>query len=68
MKKSKLATILLALFLGSLGIHRFYLDQIVYGILYLVLACTGISTLLAIIDVIIFLVMSDEEFNIRYCK
>ena len=66
MKKNKLATILLALFLGSLGVHRFYLGQIIYGVIYLLLACTGISTLLAIIDIVLFLIMSDEEFNLKY--
>jgi TM2 domain-containing membrane protein YozV len=36
--KSKLTTLLLCIFLGYLGIHRFYLGKWFTGILYL---CTG---------------------------
>jgi len=36
--KSRLAVTLLALFLGGLGIHRFYLGKIVTGILMLITA------------------------------
>jgi len=66
MKKSRLATILIALFLGSLGIHRFYLGQIGIGLLYLLLSFTGISTIIAIVDVILFALMDDKEFNYKY--
>jgi len=37
--KSKLVTLLLAIFLGSLGIHNFYLGYIKQGVIQLVLSC-----------------------------
>ena len=64
--KNRGITIILAFLLGSLGIHRFYLGQIGYGLIYLLLSVTGISTILALIDFILFLIMSEEEFNIKY--
>ena len=64
--KSKTITAILALLLGALGIHRFYLGQIGYGIIYLLLSFTGISAILAIIDFVMFLMMSDQEFDHKY--
>ena len=64
--KNRGITIILAFLLGSLGIHRFYLGQIGYGLIYLLLSVTGISTILALIDFILFLIMSEEEYNIKY--
>lgn len=62
----KLTTTLLALFLGTLGIHRFYLGQVLYGIIYVLLAATGISTILALIDFVMFLIMDEKDFNYKY--
>lgn len=64
--KSKTITILLAFFLGGIGAHRFYLGQTGLGLLYLVFFWTFIPGLIAIIDIICFLVMSDEEFDQKY--
>lgn len=58
---------LFALFLGGLGIHRFYLGQVGLGLLYFFLVFFfGISVLLGIIDAIAFFNMSDEEFDRKY--
>lgn len=64
--KSKTTAIVLALLLGSLGIHRFYLGQTGLGILYLVFCWTFIPALVAFVDFILLLVMSDETFNQKY--
>ena len=64
--KNRGITIILAFILGSLGIHRFYLGQIGYGLIYLLLSFTGISTILSIIDFVLFLIMSEQEFNRKY--
>ena len=43
-QKSKLVAVLLAFFLGSIGIHDFYLGYTKYGIIKIVLTCcTGIG-------------------------
>jgi len=64
--KSRGIAVLLALFLGGLGIHKFYLNQPAWGILYMLLACVFISPFLALIDILILLLMSDKEFDKRY--
>jgi TM2 domain-containing membrane protein YozV/ribosomal protein L40E len=64
--KSKLAAALFALFLGGLGIHKFYLGQTGWGILYLLFCWTLIPALISFIEGILFLVMSDSDFNQKY--
>ncbi len=53
--KNKWIAFILALLGGSLGFHRFYEGKIFTGIIYLLLAWTGISTFFAVIDMIIIL-------------
>ncbi len=64
--KNRLATALFALFLGSLGIHKFYLGMTGLGILYLLFCWTGIPGIVGIVEGILLLVMSDEEFVNKY--
>lgn len=64
--KEKNTAALFALFLGWLGVHRFYLGQPGLGILYIILITTGISFVLGIIDAIVLLAMDPEEFDRRY--
>lgn len=45
--KSKLVAILLAFFLGGIGIHKFYLNRPIQGVIYLLLCCV-IAPLLAL--------------------
>ncbi len=42
--KSRLATLLLAWFLGTLGLHRFYIGKFGSGVLLLILGILGWST------------------------
>ncbi len=58
---------LLAIFLGGLGVHKFYLGDM-NGIAYLICAFTGIPLILGIIEGIAILRCSDEEFIRRYAK
>ncbi len=53
--KSWLVTLLLCLFLGVFGIHRFYVGKIGTGILMILLCTTGISEVWCIIDFICIL-------------
>jgi TM2 domain-containing membrane protein YozV len=64
--KSRIAAALLAFFLGGFGIHKFYLGQVGLGILYLVFCWTFIPSIVAFIEFIIFLTMSDEAFALKY--
>lgn len=66
--KDKTTAGILALFLGSLGIHRFYLNQVGLGILYIVLTVVtcGAFALVSIIDALIFLTMDTNQFDIKY--
>jgi TM2 domain-containing protein len=64
--KDKTTAALFALFLGWLGVHRFYLRQPGLGILYIVLMTMGISLILGIIDAIVLLAMDPAEFDRRY--
>ena len=64
--KSKFTTAIFALFLGGLGIHRFYLGQNGKGILYLIFCWTFIPSIVAFIEFIIYLCTSDEDFAKKY--
>jgi TM2 domain-containing membrane protein YozV len=70
--RNKLVAALLAFFLGVLGVHRFYLGRIGSGIVMLVLTCTFVGMIVtgiwAFVDMIRYLVMSDEEFAARYAR
>ena len=63
--KNKIAAALLAIFLGSLGIHRFYLKQL-RGIFYLLFFWTGIPGIVALIEGILFLLMDDAKWDAKY--
>lgn len=64
--KSKVTAGLLALFLGGLGVHKFYLGQTGLGILYLLLCWTCIPAIIAFVEGIIYLTMSDLDFYQKY--
>lgn len=72
--KNKIVAALLAFFLGTIGIHKFYLGKTTAGIIMLVCGTVGwllvlpglISALIAFIEFIIYLVKSDEEFHRDY--
>jgi TM2 domain-containing membrane protein YozV len=63
--KSKVAAGLLALFLGGLGIHRFYLGQW-WGLFYLLFFWTFIPAIVAFFEGIVFLCTSDENWDAQY--
>ena len=65
---SKSAAGWLAIFLGAIGMHKFYLGQVGWGIVYLLLCWTFIPIALGIIDGIILLRMSEREFEEKYRK
>lgn len=76
-EKSKIAAALLALFLGFLGIHKFYLNKNGAGLVMLLISLFGvvlagipavIMGFIALIEAILYLTRSDEEFERLYVK
>lgn len=63
--KSKLAAGLIAIFIGGLGIHRFYLGQW-WGIFYLLFWITGLPSIVSIIEGIVFLATSNHSWDDKY--
>lgn len=66
MKKSKLVAGILAILVGGIGIHKFYLGKIGMGIVYLLFCWTGIPAVIGLIEGIIILCQSDDEFVRKY--
>ena len=64
--KSRVTAALLAFFLGGFGAHKFYLGRVGTGILYLVFFWTFIPAIIAFVEFIIYLTMSDEAFAAKY--
>ena len=62
-KKDRMVAGILALLLGGLGVHKFYLENPGAGLLYLCFCWTGIPEIIGIIEGIIYLTESDEEFQ-----
>lgn len=63
--KNRGVAALLAFLLGGLGVHRFYLGQW-WGIFYLLLIWTLLPCLVAVIEAIVFLCTSDENWDRKY--
>lgn len=64
-EKSRIAAGVLAILLGGIGVHKFYMGKIGMGILYLLFCWTGIPALIGLIEGIIYLTESDEKFASR---
>jgi TM2 domain-containing membrane protein YozV len=64
--KNRIVAALLALFLGGLGLHKFYLGQIGWGVLYLVFFWTPFPWVAAFFETIGLLVTSDEKFDRQF--
>jgi len=68
-ESKKLVAGILAIVLGSIGIHKFYLGYTTPGIILLILGiftgCT-ITSLIGLIEGIIYLTKSDEDFIQTY--
>lgn len=67
--KSRGIAAILAILLGSLGIHYFYLGKTTGGVVYLILtliSCGTIPAILGLVQGIMMLCMSNQEFEQRY--
>jgi TM2 domain-containing membrane protein YozV len=64
--KDKNTAAILALFMGGIGVHKFYLGRIGAGIIYLIFSLTFIPAVLGLIDFFVLALMDQDEFNRRY--
>ena len=73
--KEKLVAGLLALFLGTLGIHKFYLGYTKAGVIMLLVSVIGsvlfgagpaVMAVIALIEAIMYLTKSDDDFDRIY--
>jgi TM2 domain-containing membrane protein YozV len=64
--RSKTVAGLLGIFLGGIGVHKFYLGQGGLGVLYLLFCWTFIPMIVGFIEGIIYLTMSDDRFAEKY--
>ena len=68
-QKNRITAALLAIFLGTFGVHNFYLGRTLMGILHICFCWFFFfPTFIGFIDGIIFLLMSDEAFNRKFNK
>jgi len=65
-RKDKNVAAVLAFFLGTFGVHRFYLGQIWLGILHCIFMFTGIPTIIGFIDAMVFFSMDQDRFEGKY--
>lgn len=64
--KNRAIAALLAIFLGSFGIHKFYLGQNIAGVIYFLFSWTFIPGIVAFFEFLGFIFMSDAAFDARY--
>ncbi len=64
--KNKSTATILAILLGALGAHKFYLNKPRLGVFYLVFVWTFIPAIIGLIEGLTYAFSSDEDFNRQY--
>ena len=67
-KHNKTIAGFLALLLGGLGLHKFYLGQVFWGVFYMVFCWTFIPAIISFFEAISIFSMSEENFRNTYEK
>lgn len=74
-ERSRVAAALLAIFAGSIGIHKFYIGKTTAGLAMLIISAIGVilaglptaaMAAIGVIEGIIYLLMSDDAFDRTY--
>ena len=64
--KDKMVAGLLAIFLGGIGVHKFYLGKMGMGVLYILFCWTGVPAVIGLIEGIVYLTSNDHNFQIKH--
>ena len=64
--KSKGVAAFLALFLGGIGAHKFYLEQPFMGLIYLCFCWTLVPAIIGVLESLVYIFMSHKEFMARH--
>jgi len=63
---NKTTAAILAFLIGGLGAHKFYHGSFGWGVLYIVFCPTFIPAIVSLIEAIMYLTMSQSEYDARY--
>jgi hypothetical protein len=64
--KSRFVAAMLAFFLGAVGVHKFYLGQTGWGIIYILFCWTFIPMFVSVIEGILYLLSTERAFALKY--
>ena len=64
-QKNKITAGILALFLGGIGVHKFYINKPVQGVLYFLFCWTFIPAIIALIEGLMYLTEDEAKFQAR---
>ena len=64
--KSRSVAVLLAMLLGGVGAHKFYLHSPGWGVIYLLFCWTFIPAIIGFLEGLSYLFVSDQEFQKKY--
>jgi TM2 domain-containing membrane protein YozV len=64
--KSRSAAVLLAMLLGGIGFHKFYLNRPGWGVIYLLFCWTFVPAIIGFFEGLVYLSMSEEAFEQKY--
>ena len=64
--KTKNSAGVLALLLGGIGIHKFYLGSWCWGLVYMLFFMTWIPFIMSLIEAIYFFTMNENDFDQKY--
>ena len=64
--KSRVVAAILAFVLGGIGVHKFYLGQIGWGIIYLLFSWTFIPFLVSLLEGVLYLLSTERAFALKY--
>jgi TM2 domain-containing membrane protein YozV len=67
-RKDRITAALLAFFLGGFGVHHFYLGNTLIGVIYVIFCWTLIPAIIAFVEFIILMTMSDKKFAAKYAR